>query len=64
MNYKDIAEYCGVTERYIRMIFTGDRDPSLKIARKISEYIGKPIEDIFFNSETNFKFDSEPKKTA
>ncbi|PEQ61127.1 helix-turn-helix transcriptional regulator [Bacillus cereus] len=54
--YKEIAKYCGVTERYVRMIDKKERNPSMEIAKKISDFLGEPIEDIFFNIKPNVKF--------
>ncbi|MES1053717.1 helix-turn-helix transcriptional regulator [Bacillus thuringiensis] len=54
--YKEIAKYCGVTERYVRMIDKKERNPSIEIAKKISDFLGEPIDDIFFNIKPNEKF--------
>ncbi|MGG4303642.1 helix-turn-helix transcriptional regulator [Bacillus wiedmannii] len=54
--YKELASYCGVTERYIRMIDQKERIPSMRIARKIAQFFEMSVDDIFFDNESNFKF--------
>ncbi|MGE6503539.1 helix-turn-helix transcriptional regulator [Bacillus wiedmannii] len=54
--YKEIAHYCGVTERYIRMIDQKERTPSMETARKIAKYFDMSIDDIFFSNKSNLKF--------
>jgi len=45
--YKELASYCGVTERYIRMIDQKERIPSMRIARKIAQFFEMGVDDIF-----------------
>ncbi len=45
--YKELASYCGVTERYIRMIDLKERIPSMRIARKIAQFFEMGVDDIF-----------------
>ncbi|MFK4415943.1 putative transcriptional regulator [Bacillus sp. RC251] len=54
--YKELASYCGVTERYIRMIDQKERTPSIRIAKKIAQFFDMSVDDIFFNNKSNFKF--------
>ncbi|MCI0766155.1 helix-turn-helix transcriptional regulator [Bacillus sp. TL12] len=54
--YKEIAIYCGVTERYIRMIDRKERNPSMETAKKIAKFFDMNIDDIFFSNKSNFKF--------
>lgn len=54
--YKEIASYCGVTERYIRMIDQKERTPSMETTRKIAQFFDKSVDDIFFSNKSNFKF--------
>ncbi|MEC2518641.1 helix-turn-helix transcriptional regulator, partial [Bacillus cereus] len=42
--YKEIASYCGVTERYIRMIDQKERTPSMETARKIAQFFDKSVD--------------------
>ncbi|EMJ6444837.1 MULTISPECIES: helix-turn-helix transcriptional regulator [Bacillus] len=54
--YKEMASYCGVTERYIRMIDQKERTPSMETARKVAQFFDKSVDDIFFSNKSNFKF--------
>lgn len=54
--YKELARYCGVTERYIRMIDQKERTPSMRIAKKIAQFFEMSVDDIFFSNKSNFKF--------
>ncbi|PFA08457.1 helix-turn-helix transcriptional regulator [Bacillus cereus] len=54
--YKEIANYCGVTERYIRMIDQKERTPSMETAKKIAKYFDMSLDEIFFSNKSNFKF--------
>ncbi|PEQ53004.1 helix-turn-helix transcriptional regulator [Bacillus cereus] len=54
--YKELASYCGVTERYIRMIDQKERTPSMRIAKKIAQFFEMSVDDIFFNNKSNSKF--------
>ena len=48
LSQSDLAKLIGVTDRYVAFLETGDRTPSLKIAKKISEILNKSVEEIFF----------------
>jgi len=54
--YKEMASYCGVTERYIRMIDQKERTQSMETARKVAQFFDKSVDDIFFSNKSNFKF--------
>ena len=54
--YKEIAHYCGVTERYIRMIDQKERTPSMETAKKIAKYFDMSIDALFFSNKSNLKF--------
>ncbi|HDX9651955.1 transcriptional regulator [Bacillus wiedmannii] len=54
--YKELAGYCGVTERYIRMIDQKERIPSMRIAKKIAKYFDMSIDALFFSNKSNLKF--------
>lgn len=45
--YHKIAEHCGVTERYIRMLDKKERSPSMEVAKKIADFLDESIEEIF-----------------
>ncbi|MGR5899355.1 helix-turn-helix transcriptional regulator [Bacillus cereus] len=48
--YHKIAEHCGVTERYIRMLDKKERSPSMEVAKKIADFLDESIEEIFLTS--------------
>ncbi|MCU5704304.1 helix-turn-helix transcriptional regulator [Bacillus wiedmannii] len=54
--YKELAGYCGVTERYIRMIDQKERTPSMGTAKKIAKYFDMSIDALFFSNKSNLKF--------
>lgn len=45
---KEIAENIGITTSYYGMIETGIRNPSLDVAKKLSNYFNVPTDKIFF----------------
>lgn len=50
---KEIADMIGITTSHYGFIENGDRQPSLKVARKISDVFNKSIEEIFFDNTHN-----------
>jgi putative transcriptional regulator len=44
----DIAEAVGITASYYGMIENGLRNPSLEVAKKLSNYFNVPTDQIFF----------------
>jgi putative transcriptional regulator len=54
LKQKDVAKSIGITISYYGMIELGVRNPTLELAKKIAEYFGKNMEDIFF-ADTNNK---------
>lgn len=47
LSQNDLAVKVGVTPKYIGFIENGERSPSLNVAKKISEVLGKSIDEIF-----------------
>jgi putative transcriptional regulator len=43
----ELAKEVGVSERYIRFIESGEKNPSLYIAKKIAMKLNAKIDDIF-----------------
>lgn len=43
----DLAEHLGVSRQTVNALETGKYDPSLRLAFKIAELFGQPIEAIF-----------------
>jgi len=50
---KEIADLVGITTSHYGFIENGDRQPSLKVARKIADVFNKSIEEIFFDIPHN-----------
>jgi len=53
MSYQELAQAIGVSERAIRYIEKGERHPSWKTARKLSETLGLSLEEVMFNDTDN-----------
>lgn len=50
---KELAEKVNVTSDYIYMIEKGTRNPGIFLAKRISDILGKSMEEIFFNNKMN-----------
>lgn len=61
---KEIADKIGITTSHYGFIENGDRQPSLKVAKKIADVFGKKIEEIFFDSAHNITLDKELIETG
>ena len=48
LSMKDLSFSTGISEGYLYFIENGERNPSIATARKISNVLGKSINDIFF----------------
>lgn len=46
----ELAKKVGVTQRHIAFIESGDRDPSLELASKISKIFNATIDEVFFDN--------------
>lgn len=53
LKQKDVANSIGITASYYGMIEIGVRNPSLDLAKKIAEFFGENMENIFFTSADN-----------
>lgn len=51
-----VAKAIGVTPQMIGAIERGARNPSLTLAKKIADYYGVSMEDIFFSQNGNESF--------
>lgn len=49
----EIAKKIGITPQMLGMIERGERTPSLPLAKKIADFYGVSVEDIFFEPEGN-----------
>lgn len=56
---QEVAKHLDITPQMLGAIERGDRTPSLSLAKKISDYFGLPIDDIFFEQSRNVTFPSE-----
>lgn len=54
----EIAESAGVTQQNYSLIEKGIVTPSLKVAKKIADYFGSTVDDIFFDYEYNLNSDN------
>jgi len=54
-----VAKELGITRAYYGHIETGVRNPPLELAKKIADFFGKTIEDLFFNQKGNNSFPDE-----
>jgi putative transcriptional regulator len=50
---QQIAEILGITRSYYGMIETGNRNPTLGLAKKIAELFQTDIDQIFFDDKSN-----------
>lgn len=68
LTQEKVASQLNISRSFYNMIETGDRDPRLQLAKKIADFFGVKMEEIFFNEndstnnkETN-KLSSKNKK--
>lgn len=47
----DVAKELGITPQMLGAIEREDRTPSLKLAKKMADYYGATIDDIFFDQK-------------
>lgn len=57
-----VAKALNITPQMLGAIERGDRTPSLLLAKKISDFYGKPIEYLFFNKNGNKTFPNVNEK--
>ncbi|PAD58362.1 transcriptional regulator [Bacillus sonorensis] len=48
-----VAEELNITPQMLGAIERGDRTPSLTLAKKIADYYGKSVDEIFFKQNGN-----------
>ncbi|MGB9662428.1 MAG: helix-turn-helix transcriptional regulator [Moorellaceae bacterium] len=53
LTQQQVADMLGITRSFYGMIETGDRNPTLDLAKRIAEIFGTGIEDLFFTSDSN-----------
>lgn len=59
-----LARKVNVTKDYISMIERGIKTPSTPLAKKLADILDTTIDELFFTSESNYKFDNSSKKGA
>ncbi|MEL7567532.1 MAG: helix-turn-helix domain-containing protein [Dehalobacterium sp.] len=65
LTQEKVASQLNISRSFYNMIETGDRDPRLQLAKKIADFFGVKMEEIFFNeddSNTNRKTSRKTKK--
>jgi putative transcriptional regulator len=55
MSQKDIADAVGVTRQTVNAIENGDYNPSINLCIAICKVLGKTLNDIFWEDESNEK---------
>lgn len=53
---QEIAKKIGITPQMLGMLERGDRTPSLLLAKKIADFYGKSIDEIFFDDNRHNSF--------
>jgi len=48
ISISEISKCTGLTERYLRFIEAGEKNPSLATAKKISDALDSTVDEIFF----------------
>ena len=49
LTQEEVAKRAGITRQYYGMIENGERDPSLKTAKKLSKVLGWGVDALFFD---------------
>lgn len=47
----ELSAYTGVSERHLRFIESGDRMPSLQVAKRIADCLHGTVDDIFLSEK-------------
>lgn len=55
---QEVASDLGITPQMLGALERGDRTPSLQLAKKISDYYGLTINEIFFDQQRHKMFPS------
>lgn len=53
---RDVSEFFGITPQGLGMIERGERTPKLTLAKKMADFYGVAIEDIFFTENRHKTF--------
>lgn len=47
MSIEKLSEQIGITNRHLYYLMSGDKNPTLPVAKKIAEALGKTIDELF-----------------
>lgn len=64
LKQRDVAKAVEITTSYYGMIEVGDRTPKLELARKIAQFFGVKMEDLFFEDSHNDPLSDELSVTS
>lgn len=53
LTQKDLAEAVGITRQTMNAIEQGDYNPTLKLCRAICKALGKSLDELFWEDESN-----------
>lgn len=53
MSFLNLSRETGISERYLRFIEKGERNPSIKTAATIASALNTTVDEIFLNEITN-----------
>lgn len=56
---ESVAAYLKITRQMLSAIETGERTPSLELAKRISSFYGVPVDELFSDPECNESRHSE-----
>ena len=48
LTQEELGQIFGITADYISMIERGERTPGFKLAKRIADYFGTTVDDLFF----------------
>ena len=48
----ELSQITGLSERHLRFIESGDRNPSLPVAKKIADCLGESVDKIFLSQKS------------
>lgn len=63
LTQREVAKALNVVTDYYSMIERGVRTPGLKLAKKIADFYGCFVDDLFFAKRQNIKFNDAEKKS-
>ena len=52
LTQEELAKAVGVAPKYISMLERGERTPGFALAKKIADFLGATVDEIFFDGES------------